>query len=64
MNAFNAQQLERDDSGLLESCDNCNRLIINWEVITEAVLGFDGKVRCKRCDEMVSRRRIELLPSA
>jgi len=51
MNAFNAQQLERDESGLLESCESCNRLIINWDWLSEAVVCEDGNIRCKKCAE-------------
>lgn len=49
MNAFNKQELEQDTDGLLESCDFCNALIINWEILNNSTITFDGKIKCKRC---------------
>lgn len=51
MNAFNSQELQNDTEGLLESCDNCNALIVNWEVLTNCTITFDGKIICRRCAE-------------
>jgi hypothetical protein len=49
MNAFNAKLLESDESGLLESCDDCGRIIRNWRWMGWAFLTFDGKVVCNDC---------------
>jgi hypothetical protein len=49
MNAWNRQQLEEDDSGLLESCDCCNALIFNFDWLEMAHLMEDGDIFCKIC---------------
>lgn len=41
--------MEMDESGLLETCDCCNRLIINWNWMHMSFLDFDGKIRCIWC---------------
>ena len=47
MNVFN--QLEIEGEPLLESCDECNALIVNWETLTNSFLTFDNRVVCKKC---------------
>ena len=47
MNGFN--QLEIEGEPLLESCDECNALIVNWETLTNSFLTFDNRVVCKKC---------------
>lgn len=49
MNAFNAHELANDQDGLLESCDKCNALIVNWETLNNCWITFDNKIVCKRC---------------
>jgi len=49
MNQFNKQELQNDETGLLESCDACNKLIINWDTLTNCFLTFDNKIVCLRC---------------
>lgn len=49
MNAFNKRELEQDTEGLLESCDFCNALIINWEILNNCIVTFEGKIKCKNC---------------
>jgi len=49
MNAWNQQQLEDDDSGLLESCDCCNALIFNFDWLEMAHLMENGEIFCKNC---------------
>lgn len=51
MNEFNRIELENDEDGLLESCDFCNALIVNWEALTNSIVTFDGKISCRRCAE-------------
>lgn len=57
MNAFNEKELLEDESGLLESCDFCNSLIINWEILSNSVVTFEGKISCRRCVEL---KKLEL----
>ena len=47
VNAFN--QLEIEGEPLLESCDECNALIVNWETLTNSFLTFDNRVVCRKC---------------
>jgi len=47
MNVFN--QLEIEGEPLLESCDECNALIVNWETLTNSFLTFDNRVVCRGC---------------
>jgi hypothetical protein len=51
MNAFNEQVLAEDPSGLTESCDACNRVILNWNSVGDAAtLSEDGKtILCRAC---------------
>jgi hypothetical protein len=49
MNKFNEIQLANDSEGLLESCDFCNRLIINWETLTNCWVTFDNRISCRKC---------------
>ena len=49
MNAFNAHELASDPDGLLESCDVCNALIVNWDTLTNSFVLPDGKIACKKC---------------
>ena len=58
MNAFNCQQMELDERGLTESCDACNRLILNWDSVGDAaILATDGaKILCHCCLDKAARR--------
>lgn len=47
MNEWNRQQVE--DEPLLESCDVCNKLIFNWETLTNSYISFDNKIVCGHC---------------
>jgi hypothetical protein len=51
MNVWNQQQIEGEP--LLESCDECNSLIMNWETLTNSFLTFDNRVVCKKCKENI-----------
>lgn len=47
MNEWNRQQIEGEP--LLESCDVCNKLIFNWETLTNSHISFDNKIVCGHC---------------
>lgn len=50
MNAFNKQILDKDNSGLIESCDICNKLIFNFNMVGDAAtLNEDGLIICLTC---------------
>jgi hypothetical protein len=49
MNAFAQQELLNDDSGLLEVCDFCGKLIFNWDWLEMATVHEDGRIICKHC---------------
>ena len=49
MNAWNAEEMKADESGLTESCDKCNRLIHNWDWLSMSFLDFDGRILCMWC---------------
>lgn len=50
MNAFNLHELTNNDpDGLLESCDFCNALIVNWETLTNCWVTFDNRITCNNC---------------
>lgn len=54
MNAFNKAVLDNDETGLMESCDCCNRLLQNWHTMGDlAFLNLDGKILCPRCRLML-----------
>lgn len=42
-------QMALDPSGLTESCDRCNALIINWNWMGQAFLTLEGKIVCNNC---------------
>jgi len=56
MNAFNRKEIENDDSGLLESCDNCNALITNWEILNNSFLTESGSIICRNCHEATLKK--------
>ena len=49
MNGFNFNELLTDTEGLLESCDFCNALIVNWETLTNCWVTFDNRIICNNC---------------
>ncbi len=51
MNAWNREQIEGEP--LLESCDFCNALIVNWETLTNCWVTFDNRIICKNCKKAV-----------
>lgn len=51
MNAWNREQIEGEP--LLESCDFCNALIVNWETLTNCWVTFDNRIICKNCKKDV-----------
>lgn len=51
VNSWNLRQLLEEEEGILESCDECNGLILSFETLNNSHLTFDGKVLCKKCME-------------
>jgi hypothetical protein len=51
MNEWNKEQLEQDETGLVESCDRCNKLMCHWQWLNMAFLQMDGQVFCRACNE-------------
>ena len=50
MNEWNRMQMALDDSGLTESCDRCNNLIINWDHMQMCFLSRNGvDILCNDC---------------
>lgn len=51
VNEFNRMQMALDDSGITESCDACDKLILNWNTVGDAAtLAPDGvRILCKCC---------------
>jgi hypothetical protein len=47
MNAWNLQEIGGEP--LLESCDFCNVIIINWDTLLNSFVTFDGRIACKNC---------------
>jgi hypothetical protein len=52
MNVWNQIQIEGEP--LLESCDVCNALIVNWDTLTNSFLTLDNRVVCKKCNQNLS----------
>jgi len=57
MNAFNAQELANDPDGLLESCDVCNALIVNWQTLTNSFILTNGKIVCIKCKNLLTSHK-------
>lgn len=55
VNAFNENLLATDESGLTESCDVCNRVILNWTTVGDAAtLAEDGQtILCRHCADLI-----------
>ena len=56
MNAFNRTILETDSlftDSVVESCDECNKLITNWITFTNSFITESGLVVCKSCKELI-----------
>lgn len=51
MNAWNKEQIENEP--LLESCDFCNSLIVNWETLTNSTVAEDGRIICEKCKKEI-----------
>ncbi len=49
MNEFNRLQMALDPSGLTESCDVCNAVIVNWRYLQMSFLTWDGRIVCNNC---------------
>jgi hypothetical protein len=49
MNAYNKAAIEDDESGVLESCDCCNKLIYNWDCLQLSFVTFDNQIVCNDC---------------
>jgi hypothetical protein len=50
MNEWNKMQMALDDSGLTESCDRCNKLILNWSWMQMSFVSRNGKdILCNDC---------------
>ena len=48
-NEWNRLQMALDDSGLMESCDRCGKLITNWTWLQMSFVTFDCKIVCIHC---------------
>jgi len=56
MNAWNQRQIEGES--LLESCDCCNALIVNWHTLTNSFIMFDNRVVCRNCKQNLDQSKI------
>lgn len=59
MNEWNRLQMEDDPSGLMESCERCGSLIINWDWMQMAFLTFEGKIVCNNCRGEILKEKID-----
>lgn len=47
---FADRQLDDDSSGLLEKCDKCAKMILNWRTLSRCYLSHDGgEILCEKC---------------
>ena len=54
MNEWNRLQLALDDSGMIESCDCCNALIVNFSWMGNSFVDWSGEILCKKCVDIRS----------
>jgi len=59
MNAFNAQQMADDECGLLESCDECNKLIHNWDCMSMSFVTEDSRIVCGFCRTELFKKSLD-----
>lgn len=59
MNAFNQIELDNDPDGMLEACDNCNRLIHNWQWMGWSFVTVDGKIVCNDCRGELLKKAVD-----